>query len=122
MNRLLHACFVCCHPAPAAHFSDFSQSLAQSGIVCDLTAAETAYATLKGRAVPVADFYPPALVGAMTPLSQLPEEDAERLAETVAASCSAARAVITDVGSSFAARVQRKTGREPSRRHPHRLL
>ncbi len=117
MNGLLHVCFVCCHPAPAAHFADFSQALAQSGIICDFTAAETAYSTLKGRAVPVEDFYPPALVGMLPSLSLLPDEDAERLAESVAASCSAARAVITDVGSSFAARVQRKL----AERHPEVL-
>lgn len=117
MNRLLHACFVCCHPAPAAHFADFSQALAQSDIVCDFKAAETAYSTLKGRAIPVEDFYIPALVGTIPPLSQLPDEDAERLAESVAASCSTARVVITDVGSSFAARVQKKL----AEKHPEIL-
>lgn len=101
MEAILKLTFLCCHPAPANHFADFLQPTSNH-IACEVLATEIAYKNLKDRNVDAKDFYANKRV---VPLAKLSEEDAERLAQEVAKTCSKSSIVIADVGSDFTARV-----------------
>lgn len=99
-------CFVASHPAAGAHFADFYYELTKQGrIQCRVLATEKAADELMKRDVPVYDFY----YGKKSrTLKDLPEEEQEQIAESVAKICSTAKCVITDLGQEFSAKVQNK--------------
>lgn len=106
-------CFVACHPAAGAHFADFYYELTKQGRVrCRMVATEKAAEELARRKVPVHDFF----YGKQSKtLKDLPEDEQEQLAASVAKICSTARWVITDLGQEFSAKVQDKL----AERYPH---
>lgn len=112
---IIKTCFVLHHPGSVPLATEIAEQLQKDGSASEIYAAEEAYKKLdieklKGQGIAVNNFYT-----GNQPLSKLSDEETNALAQQVAKTCSAAKRVITDNGSPFAAKV-RKTLAE---QYPH---
>lgn len=98
------------HPAPAPQIGSLSEALKEEGIEYEILATEEAYRSLEKLKYPVHNFY----LGEK-PLASLPDLEAEKVAEAVANQCKEGHAVMTDIGSPIAARIQRIL----TKKYPH---
>jgi hypothetical protein len=91
-------CLIACHGGPADHFATYAEVLAKKGYAVQIHATGPALKKFQERGVEVKSSFS---------LDNLTTEEENKLAQSIAKTCSTASIIITDVGHLFDVKIQK---------------